>query len=111
MFGKINEIATDEEQERGTKVLAYVTGDRRGLETQISSDVHDFFVHHLDKIGSIITSTSELMGQVDRYIQVVEKISLILYTRGGETLSAWSIVNLLRSFSDRLEIIIPARCS
>ena len=80
------------EQERGTKVLVYVTGDRRGLETQISSDVHDFFVHHLDKIG------------------VVEKISLILYTRGGETLSAWSIVNLLRSFSDRLEIIIPARC-
>ncbi len=80
------------EQKRGTKVLAYITGDRRGLETQISSEVHDLFVHHLDKIG------------------VVEKISLILYTRGGETLSAWSIVNLLRSFCDYLEIIIPARC-
>ena len=80
------------EQERETKVLAYVTGDRRGLETQMSSDVLDFFVHHLDKIGA------------------VNKISLILHTRGGETLSAWSIVNLLRSFGDRLEIIIPARC-
>ncbi len=77
---------------RGSKVLAYVTGDRRDLETIMSSEVLDFFVQHLDQIG------------------VVETISLVLYTRGGETLSAWSIANLLRTFCDRLEVIIPAKC-
>ena len=80
------------EQSRNSKVIAYITGDRRGLETQMSSEVLDFFVHHLDQIG------------------VVEKISLILYTRGGETLSAWSIANLLRTFCDQLEVIIPSKC-
>jgi hypothetical protein len=35
---------------------------------------------------------------------------LFLYTRGGETLSAWSLANLLRTFCDRLEIIIPSKC-
>ena len=80
------------EQSRNSKVIVYITGDRRGLETKMSSEVLDFFVHHLDQIG------------------VVEKISLILYTRGGETLSAWSIANLLRTFCDQLEVIIPSKC-
>ena len=66
--------------------------DRRGLETQMASDVRDHFVHHLDRI------------------RVVDKISLILYTPGGETLSAWTLVNLLRAYCDKLEIIIPAKC-
>ena len=82
----------DIEQTRNSKVLVYFTGDRRDLETKMASEVLDFFVHHLD----IIT--------------VVDKISLILYTRGGETLSAWSLANLLRTFCDELEIIIPAKC-
>ena len=80
------------EHARQSKVIAYVTGDRVGLETAMASDVVDFFVHHLDKIG------------------VVDKISLVLYTRGGETLSAWTIANLLRTFCDRFEVIVPSRC-
>lgn len=80
------------EQARNSKVLVYFTGDRRGLETKMASEVLDFFVHHLD------------------IIKVVDKVSLILYTRGGETLSAWSLANLLRTFCDTLEIIIPAKC-
>ena len=82
----------DIEQARNSKVLVYCTGDRRDLETRMASEVLDFFVHHLD------------------IIKVVDKISLILYTRGGETLSAWSLANLLRTFCDELEIIIPAKC-
>ena len=82
----------DIEQARNSKVLVYFTGDRRDLETRMASEVLDLFVHHLD------------------IIKVVDKISLILYTRGGETLSAWSLANLLRTFCDELEIIIPAKC-
>jgi len=82
----------DIEQARNSKVLVYFTGDSRGLETKMSSEVLDLFVHHLD------------------IIKVVDKISLVLYTRGGETLSAWSLANLLRTFCDELEIVIPATC-
>jgi hypothetical protein len=50
------------EANRNSKAILYVTGDRRGLETQISGDIIDLFVDHLDKIGP------------------VPKITLILYT-------------------------------
>jgi Serine dehydrogenase proteinase len=76
---------------RKSKVLVYVTGDRPGMETQISSEVYDKFVNHLDVIG------------------VVKKISLYLYTRGGNTLAAWSLVNLIRQFCDELEVSIPSK--
>jgi hypothetical protein len=79
------------ETARTSKVLVYVTGDRPGMETQISSEVYDKFVNHLDLIG------------------VVKKISLYLYTRGGNTLAAWSLVNLIRQFCDELEVIIPSK--
>jgi hypothetical protein len=77
---------------RQSKLLVYITGDRPGLETQIHSEVFDFFVNHLDKIG------------------VTNKISLYLYTCGGSTLAAWSLINLIRQFCDDLEIIIPSKC-
>lgn len=79
------------EASRNSKVLLFFTGDRRNLETMIASDVYDLFVNHLDKIG------------------VVKKLSLFLYTRGGDTLTAWSLVNLIRQFCEELEIIIPSK--
>ena len=80
------------EKERGSKVIAYVTGDRENLGTQIGSDVPDILIEHLDVIGK------------------ADKISLILYTRGGDTLAAWNIVNLIREFCHELEVIVPNKC-
>lgn len=80
------------EEERNSKLIVYVTGTRPGLETQIANDVLPKFSEHLDKIGDS------------------KKISLYLYTNGGSTLTAWSLVNLIRSFCDELEVIIPANC-
>jgi ATP-dependent protease ClpP protease subunit len=77
------------EKARSSKVISFITGDRPGMETQISSEAYDRFVSHLDKIG------------------VVEKISLYLYTRGGDTLAAWSLINLIRLFCKEFEVIIP----
>ncbi len=80
------------EQARNSKVLVYVTGDRPGLETRIASEVYDLFVNQLDKIG------------------ITNKISLYLYTRGGDTLAAWSIINLIKQFADEIEVIVPSKC-
>jgi hypothetical protein len=77
------------ETSRKSSVICYITGDRPQLETNISSDIIDIFVHHLDTIGP------------------TKKISLVLYTNGGNTAAAWRLVNLLHTFCDELEIIIP----
>ena len=92
MYTDRKELIEQLEQARASKVLLYVTGDKPGWETQISSDVSDAFVDHLDTIG------------------VVHKISLVLYTRGGNTLAAWSLANLITQFCDEFEVIIPHKC-
>lgn len=79
------------EVERDTKLLIYFTGDRRGLETKIGSDVLPLFTRHLDAIGP------------------VPRISLFLYTQGGDTLAAWSLANLVRQFCDTMEVVVPAK--
>lgn len=80
------------EKLRNSKVLTYFTSNRDGMSTQIARDVLPIFARHLDRIGD------------------VPKISLILYTDGGDLLAAWSLVNLIKSFCKDLEVIIPANC-
>lgn len=80
------------EEMRSSKLLVYITGTRQGLETQIAGDILPKFTEHLDKIGD------------------TEKITLYLYTNGGETLTAWSLVNLIRSFCKNFEVIVPSNC-
>jgi len=89
MYADRVKILQQIEQRRSSRVILYVTGDRPGLETQIHQEVYDYFVNILDEIG------------------IIERISLILYTRGGNTLAAWSIVNLIRQFCEHFEVIIP----
>ena len=80
------------ERLRSSKVITYVTSDRIGMQTQIADDAFDLLVNHLDQIGD------------------TKRISLIMYTRGGNTLSAWGLINLIRLFCNELEIIIPSKC-
>ncbi len=69
----------------------YFTGDRPGLEAQIHSEVLHLFARHLDAMGDM------------------RRLSLFLYTRGGETLAAWTLANLLRQFCKELEVIVPSK--
>jgi hypothetical protein len=80
------------EQKRNSNLIVYITGDRRNWETQIHQEVLNFLINHLD----IIKNDDK-------------KISLFLYTRGGNTLAAWSLVNLLRQFCNELEVIVPSK--
>jgi hypothetical protein len=79
------------EQLRKSKLLVYITGDRPGMETQIHPEILDYFIDHLDKVGK------------------QQKISLFLYTQGGNTLAAWSLVNLIRQFCEDFEVIVPSK--
>jgi len=72
-------------------LLVYVTGDRPGFQTQMGQDVYDLFVDQLEAIGK------------------VKRISLYLYSRGGDTNIAWTLCNLIRSYCDEFIVIIPSR--
>lgn len=80
------------EDATNSKILVYVTGDRRGLETRISSDVIPFIYKHLEKIGT------------------TPKINLFIYTTGGITISGYGIVNMIREYCKEFGIIIPFKC-
>lgn len=79
------------ETDRKTKLFSFVTSDRQGMETQIAQDCIDLFVDLLDKIGP------------------TKRISLLLHTNGGQTSAAWRLVNLIRTFCDELEVLIPLK--
>jgi len=81
------------ETARDSRVIAYITGDRPNREAQIAKDAVDHFGNLLDDLHA------------------PSKISLFLYTRGGDTLAAWSVVNLLREFCSELEVLIPSKCT
>jgi hypothetical protein len=79
------------EASRQSKVILYVTGDRRQLETKIARDAVDLMVNHLDLIPH------------------APKITLYLYTNGGDVLASWSVANLIRQFCDQFEVIVVSK--
>lgn len=76
---------------RESSVISFITGDRRGLETKIASEIIDIFVENLDEIGP------------------TKKISLILHTNGGDTAAAWRLINLLHIYCEELEVIVISK--
>lgn len=77
------------EEIRSSKVISYILGDNPNFSTQIAKDVINLFGEILDSHGK------------------VPKITLILYTVGGDTLAAWNIINLISQYCDTLEVLIP----
>ncbi len=90
-YAKRQQLYKKIEQQRKSRVICLVLGDRQNMQTQIANDCVDLIADHLDAIFP------------------AKKASLILYTIGGNTMSAWNLVNMMRMFCDELEIIVPAR--
>ena len=70
--------------------MSFITSERLGMDTRIAHDCIDPFVDILDGMGP------------------TQRISLILHTRGGDTLAAWRLINLIRMFCDELHVLIPS---
>lgn len=79
------------ETARNSKVILYVTGDRKNQETQIGEDVLPIFAEHLGTIGK------------------TERLELLIYSRGGNTLTGFALANALREFGTEVNILIPFR--
>ena len=79
------------EKELNAAVICYITGDRENLSTRIAPDVIRIFFRHLDQIGH------------------QENICLFLYTRGGDVLTPWRLVNLIREYCNKFSVLLPFR--
>lgn len=77
---------------RGSRVVAYVTGDRQPFSARISEDaVRPLYEHllGLDFAGKPRT------------------IDLFLYSRGGDVSIPWRVVSMLRAFADEFNVLVP----
>jgi len=86
------------EEARNSRLIAYITGDRQPFATRIAEDVVPIFNRHLEGIKIKAQPKGSL------------KISLFIYTRGGDMVAPLRIVKLIRSYCDEFEVLIPYKC-
>ncbi|MBI4671786.1 MAG: hypothetical protein HY741_08985 [Chloroflexi bacterium] len=84
-------LIRDLEQVRNTRVVAYLTSDRQPFVAQIALDVLPLFYQTLQAIGK------------------VEKLSLFLYSSGGNLDAPWPLLNLVREYCNYLEVLVPSK--
>lgn len=78
-------------RKRGSQVIAYVTGDRENVSTRIAPDVVPVFHRHL------------------RLLPAGERLDLFLYSRGGDVLTPWRLVHLVREWAADFSVLVPYR--
>lgn len=78
------------EKLRDSKVITYVTSDRQPpFNARIANDIIRIFHDHLNKIGH------------------VNKIDLFIFSLGGDTMTPWRLVNLIREYCDNFAVLVP----
>jgi hypothetical protein len=79
------------EDQRNSRVIAYITADRPALGAQIHNDVVPFFYDHLRSIGTS------------------QRVDVFLYTRGGSLLAPNRLIHLLREHCQHVGVLVPFR--
>jgi hypothetical protein len=72
-------------------VITYITGDRENVSTRIAPDALPVIYRHLRRRSSY------------------ERVDLFLYTRGGDVLTPWRLVHLIREFTTHFSVLVPYR--
>jgi len=79
------------EKKLDARLIALVWGDRQHLETKMAPDILPLISDLLTCIGS------------------TKNIAIFLYTRGGDSIVGWSLVNLARQYCQKLIVLVPSR--
>ena len=83
------EIIKQIQNERSSKVITYVTGDRPPFFSRIAEDAVRPLYEHLLSAGKN------------------DKIDLLLYSRGGDVSVPWRIISMFREFCNEFSILVP----
>ena len=87
----VNNPIAQLEEVRESRVVFYCTGDRQGQGAQIAGDVLPILAAHLNRIRS------------------TERLDLLIYSRGGDTLTGFALANSLREFAKEVNVLVPFR--
>lgn len=88
-MNKRQELIRKIETIRKSRVITYITSDRPGIFSMIDpADIREIFDH--------------LQG-----IPEDSKIDLFIYSRGGKTITAWALVNLIREHTKDFNVLVP----
>lgn len=85
-------LLRDIENARNSRVVAVIMGDRPALETRIAPDLVPLVARHL-----------RTNGKVDR-------IDLLLYSTGGDVMTGYRLVGLIREYCRHFSVLVPFRC-
>jgi len=80
------------EKARGSRVISVFLGDRPGAETRIAPDLIPRMARYLREIGK------------------VHSIDIFLYSTGGEIMSGYRVVSLVREYCKKFSVLVPFRC-
>lgn len=84
-----NDIIKAIERTNNSKVICYITNDNPLFTGTIADDIFPIFFEILEKIGK------------------VPRIDLFLYSKGGDILVPWKLVNLIREYCNEFNVLIP----
>ena len=87
---KTQEIIKKIEEKRSSKVVTYITSDRQGpVNARVAMDIIPIISSQLRKIGKM------------------EKIDLVLYSAGGDTMVPWRLVSMIREYCKHFSVLVP----
>lgn len=79
------------QKSRESRLVAYVTGDRRGAAGQIGRDAVRPMYDHVRALG----------------FEGVPRIDLFLYSQGGVVDVPWRMITMLREYCQELNVLVP----
>lgn len=80
------------EQRRKSRLICYLTSDRQNANAIIAKDALPLFFNQLREIGE------------------VQRLDLLMFTTGGDTLAAFGLARLLREFAKWVGVLVPDKC-
>jgi hypothetical protein len=93
----IDNLIRELEKKRDSKVIVYITGDRH-----VKSGNQTLPVLFANVANDIVP----IFDDITRNLPKTKKITLVIYTNGGEIEAPWPLVNILRQNCNELEVIV-----
>lgn len=84
------EVYKQIEESRGNPLIVYITSQRQGANGSMAGDVIDEFIAQIDKIDA-----------------ESKAVDLLIESTGGDALTAWRIISLLRTRFEKVSVLIP----
>ncbi|MTI68286.1 MAG: hypothetical protein FH753_17025 [Firmicutes bacterium] len=89
-INKRNKLIEEISKKRNSNLICYIAGDRQNVSTRIAPDIIPVFYKHLED-----------------FKDKNKRIDLLLFTKGGDVLTAMRLVELIHEYTNNFSVLIP----